>query len=144
MPMIEDILSFMYLHPEITVIGAVTLIQIAPIKIDPWTKIAKWLRKAIVGDVEAKMDRLSEKVDRLEERVEEDQAKQARTHILRFASELYENRTHSQEYFQEILDEIKAYTKYCDDHPRFLNGRTEQACKQIKEVHDHLWGEHRF
>lgn len=156
--MIEDILSFMYLHPEITVVGAVTLIQIAPIKIDPWTRIARWIRKAITGDLEKKIDKVTEKVDGLEDQITrvtkkvdgledqaaENQAVQARTHILRFADELYDKREHSQEYFLQMLDDIKTYHKYCADHPDFPNGRTTLACEKIKEVYNRLWSEHKF
>ena len=140
----EGLWTFIKLHPEITLIGAVTLIQIAPIKIDPWTTCAKWLHKMFLGSIEEKIDKLSGKVDRLEAQAEEEKAIQARTHILRFADELYEGKHHSQEYFQQLLDDIKVYEKYCEEHPKFTNGRTIQACAQIKGTYDKLWSEHKL
>lgn len=142
--MMKEIWTFIYSHPEITVIGAVTLIQIAPIKLDPWTLLAKWIRHIVVGDIAEKIDKVSAKVDRLEGQMEESGAIAARMHILRFADELYDHREHSQEYFLQTLDDIRTYHAYCQSHPDFPNGRTAQACEKIKEVYNKVWSEHKF
>lgn len=140
----EGLWTFIKLHPEITIIGAVTLIQIAPIKIDPWTTCAKWLHKMFLGSIEDKIDKLSGKVDRLEAQAEEEKAIQARTHILRFADELYCKKEHQQEYYLQLLDTIMFYEKYCEKHPEFTNGRTIKSCEIIKTTYDSLWGKHKF
>ena len=140
----ETLLRFITSHPEITVVGAVTLIQIAPIKINPWSALARAIRKMIIGDIETKLDEIASKVDRLESNVEEDKAVRARMNILRFADELYSGQHHTQELFLQILDTIKVYDEYCKNHPKFPNGRTEQGCKLIQDTYNKLWEEHKL
>jgi hypothetical protein len=132
------------MHPDITIIGAFTLIQISPIKINPWSWVAGLVHKFLFGKIDEKLDKISANVDRLEKQVEEDKARQARTHILRFADELYEKKHHTQEYFLQILDDAKFYEEYVASHKDFANGRTENACKIIRETYDSLWKEHKF
>lgn len=142
--MLESIWNFFCLHPEITVVGAITLIQVAPIKIDPWSAIVNAFKRLFVGGIESKIDRIAEKVDTLDAQVKEDKAVQARMRILRFADELYDKKPHSKEYFDEILDEIDRYEKYCNGHPDFKNNKTVMSVKIIKETYARLIDEHRF
>ena len=114
----------------------INVIQIAPIKINPWSWVAKCIHDFLFGDIDRKLDSLSAKVDKLEEQSEEDKAIQARSHILRFADECYSGKEHSHEYFLQILDTIKIYEKFCNDHPIFSNGRTEKSCEIIKTTYD--------
>lgn len=139
-----EIWKFLLHNPGFTLIGAFTLIQIAPIKINPWSWIASLIHKFLFGKIDEKLDAISAKVDKLEQQVEEDKARQARTHILRFADELYEHRHHTREYFQQVQDDIKFYEEYVDTHKKFANGRTENACKLIGDTYDALWKEHKL
>jgi len=140
----EIIYTFLKAHIELTLFGALTLIQIAPIKINPWSRIAHAVHDLFFGETDRKIDAVIGKVDRLENQAEEDKAIQARTHILRFADELYDGRHHSQEYFLQMLDDIKTYERYCGEHPDFPNGRTVQACDLIKTTYEKLWEQHKF
>lgn len=143
--MTNIILGYIRFHPEITILGAVTLIQIAPIKLDPWTALAKWFKKIVFGDVDSKLDDISSKVNDLDEKIKEANAKTARTHILRFADELYNRQVkHSKEYFDDILDDIDDYEEYCDKHKSFKNGKTVIAVAQIRKIYAELYEDHKF
>ena len=94
-------------------------------------------------NIEAKMDanqqELSEKIDNVSgdvkevsEQLAEHKAVLARTHILRFADELRTG-THSREYFEQQLQDIDTYDKYCETHPNFANGLTRMASQFIKD-----------
>lgn len=131
-------------HPEITIIGAVTLIQIAPIKLDPWTWLAKWFRRMAAGEIEKRLADIEKKIDRVESTIEEREAVLARTHILRFNDELHNGLSHSSEYFLQTIDDIAKYDQYCADHPSFANGRTVIACEQIKATYKRLYEEHKI
>jgi len=142
---IDFIFQFLMHHPEFTLVGAITLIQIAPIKIDPWTHLARWFKKILIGDINDKLDDISKKQNELEEQFKEGEAKTARIHILRFADELYTRQIkHSKDYFDDILDDIKDYELYCDSHKKFKNGKTEMAVTLIKKTYDELYNEHSF
>ena len=140
----EGLWTFIRLHPEITFIGAVTLIQIAPIKINPWSWLAKIARKILLGEVDDKLDSLAKQITKVEDLIEEREAVLARTHILRFNDEIYNGVKHSKEYFDQQLEDIDRYEHYCDRHPEFKNNRTVMASKNIKEIYDRLLQEHKF
>ena len=72
------------------------------------------------------------------------EAVRSRTSILRFQDELYNDIKHSKEYFDQVLDDIDTYEKYCNDHPEFQNGRTKAAAKFIQEERDRLFKEHKL
>lgn len=140
----EVVWSFFKVHPDITIIGAVTLIQIAPIKINPWSWCGKALRKVIIGDIDDKLDKIAAKVNSLAEKAKEEKAMQSRRHILRFADELYNGEKHSKEYFDEILQACDSYEKYCDEHPNFKNNKTVMSSQLIKDTYAKLMEEHKF
>lgn len=142
--MLEQIWRFISFHPEITLIGAITLIQVTPIKINPWTSIAKAFRKLLMGTIESKLSAIEASVSKLEARMQEEGALQARTHILRFADELYDGKHHSKEYFDDILGDIDKYEKYCEAHKEFKNNKTVMSIALIKDTYRVLIEEHKF
>ena len=69
---------------------------------------------------------------------EDESARNRRYRILRFFDEMCENRRHSESHFEDILDDIDAYEKYCDKHPNFKNSRGHVAMQSIKDVYGNL------
>ena len=134
--MLETIWNFISFHPEISIIGVITLIQIAPIKLNPWGFIAKGVRNLIVGGLESKINDLVTKVENLDKQVQEDKALHARAHILRFADGLYNGKHHTKEYFEDMLSDIDDYEKYCREHPDFKNNKTVMSVKMIKTAYE--------
>lgn len=126
-----------------------SLIQIAPVKISPWSWIGGWIGKIVgirklsdkVDNLENKMDVLDDKVENLEEKVDENQAITSRVRILRFGDELRRNVDHSKESFDQVLDDITRYTQYCEDHPKFENDKTVLTTQVIKETYHKLYVE---
>jgi len=107
-----------------------SLIQIVPIKLNPWT----WLGK-IIGKLIGIHD-LSEKVNKLEEKVDRNEAIAARVRILRFGDDLRNNEYHhSQESFSQVLDDITRYNKYCREHPKFENDKTVVTAQVIRDAY---------
>ncbi len=74
----------------------------------------------------------------------EKSAVDARRDILRFNDELLNNVSHSHEMFMQILDDIATYNKYCDDHDKFVNGRTVQASLNIRRTYERLFDSHKI
>ena len=89
---------------------------------------------------------LDGRVEKIENSLDERDAVLARTHILRFKDEIYNNGAdaHSLEYYEQTLDDIQTYDLFCSDHPKFANGRTKAAAKYIREVYDKLTEEHKL
>lgn len=120
-------------NPIITLIGTITLIQIVPIKINPWTYIGKKFKHFFLGDVIQKLDKL-----------EENDIVQCRTRILRFGDEILNNKKHTKEHFDNTLIDIDSYETYCKSHPNFKNNVTIETIDQIRRVYKKCWDDNSF
>ena len=67
---------------------------------------------------------------------EDSRARNARYRILRFYDELCEGRRHSESHFEDILEDIDDYERYCDSHSDFRNNRGQTAMHSIKETYE--------
>jgi len=128
-----------------------TVIQIAPIKINPWSAIAKWLGKAINTDVLHELDDVKkgqkDTREALEEHIRMDDERNADSHrqrILQFNNELLRDIPHTEEDFIEILAEIDFYEDYCQTHPEYKNNRAIHAIGHIGRVYDERLQKHDF
>ena len=121
-----------------------TLVQITPIKFNPWSAIGRVIGKALNGDVIAKLDKVE---NRLDEHIRVDDERNADLHrarILQFNTELLRNIRHTEEDFNEILYNIDCYEKYCTEHPEYQNNRAVHAIKNIDRVYDECMKNHDF
>ena len=75
---------------------------------------------------------------------EDDKARNARYRILRFYDELCEGRRHSESHFEDILDDIDRYERYCHNHPDYKNSRGQVAMRNIKLTYERLKTEGKF
>lgn len=83
--------------------------------------------------IEQKIDDVGKDVGQVSEDLKMHEAKQARTHILRFADELHDGKYHSDEYFRQQILDIDVYDTYCKSHPDFVNGLTKMSSEYIKK-----------
>ena len=63
-------------------------------------------------------------------------AKQARRRIIDFSDECRRGTRHSEEHFDNVLEDIDAYEKYCVAHPQFVNRKAVQSIQFIVEIYD--------
>lgn len=120
-----------------------TLIQKLSTKYKPWTWLAEQFGKAANKEMVDKIDTLSKKVESLEEhdkeqdkQFNEERAKAARRRILRCADEIRSKIRHSQEFFNNVLDDISFYKNYCKENPKFENEKAVIAIKLIEETYE--------
>lgn len=121
-----------------------TLIQISPIKVNPWSWIGRCIGRAINGEVLEKVETLTLDVKRNKAEDEVQWVSLSRTHILRFGDELLHGVTHSKEHFDQVLDDIKKYENYCKDHQDYPNGKAVATIKQIKKTYQKCLDENNF
>ena len=132
------------LDATLIIAGFATLIQIAPIKINPWSALAKAIGRAINGELIEKVDKLESDVRTINDKVDESGARTARARILRFGDEIIHGVRHSKEHFDDVLDDITDYENYCNDHPNFKNGKTGLTSNLIQETYKKCLKEHDF
>ena len=121
-----------------------TLIQIAPIKINPWSWLAKKVRHALIGELITKIEKVESEVSGIRKEMGEDRAISARVRILEFADEMFFNQKHSKESFDQVLDDIKKYNTYFDNHPDFENDKAVIAANNIKRCYQKCLENHDF
>ena len=55
--------------------------------------------------------------------------------ILRFADEILQGELHSREHFDEVLEDITEYNRYCARHPEFPNDKATLSIAHIERVY---------
>ena len=123
----------------IAALGAMGISQIIIKLID-----VKERKRNRFDELSKKMDGLSERMDALQGKVDLNRAIEARVRILRFADEVAGKQRHSQESFNQTLEEIDAYEKYCRDHPQFENNKAVLAAQRVKDAYGHCLAERDF
>lgn len=127
----------------ISLFALLTIIQIVPVKVNPWSAIAKGFGRAINAEVLNELAEMKETQketrEKLEAHVEMDDERMAnvhRTRILHFNNELLRDIEHTKEEFIEALADIDEYEQYCKDHQKYKNNRAVHAIANIKRVYD--------
>lgn len=146
----------------IAMLVVMTILQIAPIKINPWSWLGKTIRKglnilarnigrAINGEVINELGNIKTRLDDIETRnlnndakMAEDKAKDARRRILRFADEVRSGVRHSEEHFDNVFEDVKYYTTYCKQHEEFENDKVRISIKILNEVYEKCVKENDF
>ena len=147
------------------VVALLSIVQISPIKINPWSPLIrffKWLLRRLgraanqdvldkLGEVTHAQQEAQKQLDLLETRVDnhitiddERDADMHRARILQFNTELLREKKHTEEDFNEILYNIKCYERYCEDHPKYPNNRAVHAIANINRVYDDRLIKHDF
>ncbi len=140
------------------VLVLLTLVQVAPVKLNPWSALAKlpaWLAKKLGRAINADVLKDLEEVKigqadtrkKLEEHIKTDNERNADLHrarILQFNTELLKDRKHTEEEFNEMLYNIDSYERYCEENPDYRNNRAVHAIMNIKRVYDDLLETHDF
>lgn len=146
MDIMELLKSFSAGEITLVVVAVLSLIQITPIRIDPWSALLRWIGRKITGELSEKIDALADKVDKLEAKEDERDIVNKRVRILRFEDELQRGQEHSKDSFDQVLSDITDYEKYCEPgrHPEFRNNQTEETVKHIKKVYAERLNKHDF
>ena len=128
-----------------------TIIELVPIKINPWSKLAENIGKAFnkpaldkITSVEQQLKKTNEKLDGHIANDELQKAEDARAAALRFNNELLRGIPHTREEFFEVLQKIDIYEEYCDKHKDYENNRAVHAIANINRVYDERLAKHDF
>ena len=132
-----------------TLLIILALVEISPLKINPWKFILNGLGKMLNGDllqqmqkcaastrqVETQLSQIAEELRAHIQEAEQRDAINCRVRILSFGDEILHGHTHSKDSFDQVLQDITRYEQYCADHPDFTNHITVLTSTRIKEVY---------
>lgn len=108
-----------------------TFVQIAPIKVNPWSALAKKISKLFTGDLSKKLDSLEKKLDDHIKESDLRDLRKRRESILDFASAIADGRRFTQEQYRQIISECDEYSKYCKEK-NFPNAVAEESIALIR------------
>ena len=107
----QQFIDWIGAHLWTVIIAIPTLIQITPIKINPWSSLFQWIGKMVTNNACSKIDGLIAKIDSLEADVANNEKDRIRWEILNFANSCRNGRKHSRDEFQHIVDLNDKYKK---------------------------------
>lgn len=111
-----------------------TIIQIAPIKVNPWDKILVWFGNHMNADIVKRVDVIEEKLDEHIKDSSEERIRKIRADILDFGNACMNGRPHTKEEFEFVISECDAYENYI--HKKNIkNGVATAAIKEIKRLY---------
>lgn len=133
------------------VILLLTIIEIVPIKLNPWSAIGKAIGRTLNSEVLKELEEVKAAQNtaqsKLNEHIRVDDERNADMHrmrILQFNNELIRDIPHTREDFIEVLYEIDFYEHYCKTHPEYKNQRAVHAISNIGRVYDDRLKNHDF
>lgn len=137
-----DKLSFWGTILLVVVLLGMTGVEYSKIKVNPWTFIASRLGRAINAEVMAvqkaqgdAITELAQDVKQQGQKADEREATNRRIRILRFGDELGQGQLHSKEHFDQALDDIDYYERYCRENPNFVNSKAVLTINSIKSAY---------
>lgn len=147
--------------PFVTILSVV--VEVAPIKINPWTAIFKYIGGIInrgvykkLEDIEGATQRNAQAIEDIKAEIEsrfndydkqdkEQQAISMRNEIINFAENLKLGRVYSEKQFEYILDVISKYYIHCDTYKiknhyideahDFIRSEARKQYEEIKKGH---------
>lgn len=130
MNLLNRLVEFANTNPEIVFIGAVTIVEIVPIKINPWTSILQWIGNKVNGD-------LKREITDLKREFELKNAADMRWDILDFANACRNGRKHCREEWNHVIDQVKEYESYVKEKD-IDNGVMEEETKYLRRLYQEL------
>lgn len=94
--------------------------------------------------IDEKLDELNAAMTASRIKREEGVALTWRYRILRFDDEIRHEVRHTKEHFDQIMEDVTDYEKYCRDHPDFPNNKAKFAIINIKNVYGQCVQENSF
>lgn len=119
------------------------LIVVKPIEIHPLQSLGKAIGKVIngevlkeVGEIKTDLEEVKTNQARFEKKSDRKDADIHRSRILRFADDVRRGQKFSDEYYVQILDDIKTYEDYCENDKDYKNSRAVSSIEVIKVAYE--------
>lgn len=122
----QQVIEWIGDHIVAVLVTLSVFIQIAPIKINPWSSLIKWVGKMLNGNLQQQVIELSNTID-------ENEKDRIRWQVLDFANSCRNGRRHTKDEFQHIITLNDKYTELLK-RTNDKNGYFDEEYKYIKEL----------
>ena len=117
-------------NPGIIILGIVSIIQITPININPWSWIRKKLSDLIYGEVRSDIQAVKEELTEVK-------VQNWRWNVLDFSNSCKNGRRHTLDEWKHTIAQLAEYEKYIERND-ITNGVFEEDAKYLREeYHEH-------
>lgn len=122
------------------------LIEVTPIKINPWSALVSWISRLFTKDLKAQLTENTEtylasykdlkdnindikkEVNAIKENNDTERAMTSRYRIIRAADELRNGASKlSEDHLEQLGEDIDIYDKYCKTHPMYRNHKGQKS-----------------
>lgn len=114
------------------VIIAMTIIQITPLKINPWDFLLGWVGDRMNSHILKKVETLDEKLTEHIDESRDSSVKRKRERIIGFVEDGMNGKRYTKEAFENIIAECDEYERYIEKYKK-KNGVIEATMKEIRE-----------
>lgn len=125
----------------LSIIIIMSLVQWLSKRHNPWATVFNWIGSNLFKTQNNRLDKIEKRLNDIERQNEaqdqqrlEDQAVSARRKIVLAADEIcILPTTHTYEWYNQLMQQIDFYEKYCEAHPDFPNEQAVMSMDIIKE-----------
>lgn len=144
---VKEIFALVSVEESLPTIGLVlillmTLIQITPIKLNPWDKVFKWIGNKLNADLKKDLDAVKKDVNAVKADLDshikismEKDLRDTRMHILEFCNSCMNGHKHTKEQFDFMITQCDDYEKYIEKN-EIKNGVITSAINEIRRRYD--------
>lgn len=112
-------------NPGVVLFGAVTLIEIVPIKLNPWKWLGSKIGNLLIGDVR-------KDVQALKNELTEMKVQNWRWNVLDFANSCKNGRRHTPDEWKHVISQLAEYETYIERN-EITNGVFEEDARYLRE-----------
>lgn len=148
--MLDALSTFITNNNAFVLVGAVTLIEVAPIKLNPWSNLIKWISKKLNADMHTELQELKkehgemrQELKELKRDFEDTKAKNMRWNILDFANSCRNGRRHDKEEWGHVMDQLIEYENYTREK-NITNGVIEEDTKYLRALYQEILRDNDF
>lgn len=109
-------------------------VEIAPIKVNPVSRLLKWVGKIINEDLDKRIDGIEVELTTIRKEAYEKDVRDIRSEILDFANSCHNKRKHTKDEFIHIIEQITRYEELVEKN-QIPNGVIEVQARYIKDLY---------
>lgn len=127
----------------VVIVALGAFVEIVPIKLNPLSSIIKWVGDCLNSETKKQLSSISEKLEDLSCRIDKIEINDMRSTILDFANSCMNERKHTKEEFEHVIDLKNNYDEIIETKG-LKNGRVDLAFKFISDLYIKCLNENTF
>lgn len=139
---LNDIWAWIEPNPLSTAIIALSLVEVVPIKINPWKWLFTWIGNVINKEVMKKIDEIDVRLDTFEgnqnycRKIQNEKwATDCRWSVLDFSDSVKLGKKHTKEAWEHVMSQLREYGDFCRKN-EIDNDRMIEETKYLREVYE--------